>query len=307
MKYDIATKVLMEAAVDRVMEHFLGLQLESLEFVKELPQESVSLKRSDYVLKAMNKEGRVFIIILEFLSSWKKKSLLNLIDYTVRAMLKFDLPVLPAIILLKPYKGASDCYEDENLRFTFRLIKLYEFSASAFMTEADVRILPFVPLMEGGQEEEIAFEAERRIYESRLELDKKANLLTVMAIFAGLRDRELTIKLIRRRRDLMIESYAYEIIKEEGFEEGIIKGKLEGIIEGKLEGIIEGKLEEAQKALTDVIEARFDFVPIDIVKTVKEITDLTLLEGLHRKSVRVENLDEFREILKKALKLAKRS
>ena len=45
----------------------------------------------------------------------------------------------------------------------------------------------------------------------------------------------------------MIESAAYEIIKEEGIQEGLLKGKQEG----RQEGMIEGKLETARNLLAN--------------------------------------------------------
>jgi hypothetical protein len=61
-------------------------------------------------------------------------------------------------------------------------------------------------------------EGEKRIYASEFPMEEKADLLTALPIFAGLKDQELTRKLVQRRRDIMIESYGYEIIKQEGFE-----------------------------------------------------------------------------------------
>ena len=40
MKYDIATKVLMDKAGARILEKFLGIGVEYLELVEELPQET---------------------------------------------------------------------------------------------------------------------------------------------------------------------------------------------------------------------------------------------------------------------------
>ncbi len=62
--------------------------------------------------------------------------------------------------------------------------------------------------------------AEETIYESGLGRGDKADLLTGMALLSGLLDKDLPCKLLERRRDIMMESYAYELIKKEGYEEG---------------------------------------------------------------------------------------
>ena len=290
MKFDIATKVLMDIAGEKIVETFLGLKVQEFEFIEELPQESVSLKRSDYIVKVIDSEGKTFIVVWEFLSFWKRKALLNLIDYTARVKLKHELPVLPVIILLSPNKSAKDCYEDENMIFKFRLVKLYEFKAHDFLKEADTYLLPFVPVMQGG--EDIVFEADKRIYESVSVSEERADLLTAMAIFAGLKNKRLTRELIERRRDIMIESYAYEIIKEEGIKEGIKEG-----IE---KGIQQGKIEKSQDAVLEVLEVRFDIVTLDLIKAVKKIQEIILLENLLKKAVTVKSMDEFKKVLRKA-------
>ena len=53
--------------------------------------------------------------------------------------------------------------------------------------------------------------------------------------------------------------------------------------------------------MLDVLEARFDMVPLDIIKTIQGIDEIVMLESLLKKTIKVENLDEFRNILKKSL------
>jgi len=154
MQYDVATKVLTEKAPESMLEIFLGIEAAEIEFEGELPQESVSLKRSDYILRITDKSRKTSIVIWEYLSKWKKKAVLNLIDYTVRAKIKFGLPVVPVIFLLTPSESASDYFEEIDdhgkLTFKFILIRVNEISARKFMQDADIRLFPFVPLMKEG-------------------------------------------------------------------------------------------------------------------------------------------------------------
>jgi hypothetical protein len=76
-----------------------------------------------------------------------------------------------------------------------------------------------------------------------------ADILTVMAILSGLVSKKLPQLLVSKRRDIMIESAAYDIIKEEGLREG----REEGLKQGLQEGILE------------ILEIRFNVVPSFII------------------------------------------
>ena len=58
------------------------------------------------------------------------------------------------------------------------------------------------------------------VYRSEKTRPVKADMLTSMAILSGLVSPELPARLIARRKDIMIESAAYDIIKKEGYAEG---------------------------------------------------------------------------------------
>lgn len=90
----------------------------------------------------------------------------------------------------------------------------------------------------------------------------------------------------------MIQSYAYEIIKKEGFDEGI------------QQGMQQGQLERARKAVADVLEARLNVVPLDVITTLKTLDDVQILEELHRKAMTVKDMQEFRSLLKQILEPA---
>ena len=82
-------------------------------------------------------------------------------------------------------------------------------------------------------------------------------------------------------RDIMIESAAYDIIKEEGFREG--------------------SLETARRMVLEVLQERFGVVPRSMMESVREIDNDGVLSVLHRQAVRCESLEEFREAIEKAL------
>jgi flagellar biosynthesis/type III secretory pathway protein FliH len=90
----------------------------------------------------------------------------------------------------------------------------------------------------------------------------------------------------------MIESAAYDIIKQEGLQEGLKQGLKQGLQKGKIQ--------EAQEAVLDILEARFDVVLESLVREVRAIEELQVLKALLRSSIKVATLVEFQELVKKA-------
>jgi len=102
--------------------------------------------------------------------------------------------------------------------------------------------MPFVPLMQNGKSH--IRQAEDGIYNSDMNRKDKADMMTSMAILSGLVSREIPQEIFSRRRDLMIESVAYDILREdalrEGLREGLQEGRQKGLQEGRQKGLQEG-------------------------------------------------------------------
>jgi hypothetical protein len=87
----------------------------------------------------------------------------------------------------------------------------------------------------------------------------------------------------------MIQSATYELIKQEGIAEGI------------QQGIQQEQVNSRRKAVCDVLEVHLGLVPLDVMKTLKRIDDAQILEELLRKAVTVNDMQEFRDLLKQVL------
>jgi flagellar biosynthesis/type III secretory pathway protein FliH len=68
-----------------------------------------------------------------------------------------------------------------------------------------------------------------------------------MAILSGLISEQMPLNLIARRKDMIMESAAYGIIKQDGIVEGIEIGLQKGIQQGVEQGKKEGKKEGIEK------------------------------------------------------------
>jgi len=102
-----------------------------------------------------------------------------------------------------------------------------------------------------------------------------------MAIFAGIKDRELTTWLIERRRDIMIQSVAYEIIKEEGIKEGIREGRLEGL----------------RDAISLGLEIKFGTDGLILYEEVQKIEAIEKLELIKEAIKIAEKIEEIEKLL----------
>ena len=293
MHYDIAAKVLLEKCREEILRRFLGLSVRESTLLEELPQETVSLKRTDFPLLVTDETGSTRLVLLEIQSRWDRKIPLRLLEYRSRYLIKYGGEVLSCVLLLKSSAASSTCYEDSEVTFRFKLIPIYEQDARRIIEEKVLCLLPFVPLMKHG--EGLADRADELLYESALPRGDKADMLTVMTILSGLVSRDLPRLLLSRRRDIMIESAAYDLIKEEGIREGL----RQGLEKGLEQGLEKGKLQEAQEAVLDILEARFQAVPRSVITAVRRIDELRTLKTLLRKSGVTSSLDEFKEFLQR--------
>lgn len=280
MKYDVASKRLVELGGKSILREFVKIDIGEFELIQELPQQTVSLRSSDFPLMVRDQKGNEMIVLLEFQTRWEEELPLRIGEYLIRFLRKYQLPVIPVVLLFSRHHEATDRYESEFLNVKYRLVRVWEIDSEELLEQDDLFLMPLVAAAKSGREE--ILEAERRICESELEGGVKADLLAILTIFAGFKDRELVEELLRRRRDIMIESIAYEIIKEEGIIEGIEKGKL-----------------DASKEM--VVEEKFDVVSVRLVEKINEIENARVLKGLHRQAMRCKSLEEFERMLEKAM------
>ncbi|MGB9594632.1 MAG: hypothetical protein ACPL7B_00015 [Candidatus Poribacteria bacterium] len=144
---------------------------------------------------------------------------------------------------------------------------------------------------------------ESKVYQSqKLDIHEKADILTATAIFAGMKDKNLAMEFIKRRRDIMIESPVYEYIKEEIWGEALEKGREEGLHKGLQEGLHkglqEGKREGLQEAIALGLEIKFGVESLKLMDKVNKIKSITKLERVKETIRKANSIDEVKNILK---------
>ncbi len=280
--YDIALKELLRHCGKAILEHLVGLDVTAATLV-EVPQETTSVRRSDFPLRVVTGQGEDLLVLVELQTRWEPTFPLRLLEYRTRHRLREGLDALSVVLLLRPGGQVTDTFEDREVRFRYRVVRVYEQDAWETVQHGPLCLLPLTPLMRGG--EEAVDEADRRLYESHLVREVKADMLTIMALLAGLVSKELPRLLLERRRDIMVESFAYELIKEEGVREG----RKEGLREGLLEGIELG------------LELKFGVEGLQVMPDVRRIEDVAVLETLHQALRQVGSVEEFERLMRSLL------
>jgi hypothetical protein len=183
MHYDVAAKILMGKCRIEILRELLGISVVESTILDDAPQETVSVKRSDFPVWVRDESGGRRLVLLEIQSRWEKSLPLRLLDYRSRYILKHDTELVSCVLLLQPGMGVTSVYEDNEVTFRFRLIPIYDLDAREFIRRETPCLLPFVPLMRHG--EELMETADSLLYNSSLPRGDRADMLTAMAMRAG--------------------------------------------------------------------------------------------------------------------------
>jgi len=81
------------------------------------------------------------------------------------------------------------------------------------------------------------------------------------------------------------------------FQDWFLEAEQKGMEKGMERGMEKGMLKTLQEDIRNILEERFGIVKGGILKVVDKIENDSLLRTLLRQSLRVKNLEEFREIL----------
>jgi predicted transposase YdaD len=195
----------------------------------------------------------------------------RMLDYAVRLWLKYRLPVRSYVLLLTnrklgdkiPANMASVSAGDLRVDLSYAPVRLWRLSAQEALELDRQNLLPFVPLMRGG-ERELETGVQRL---AAVPDDKQREELSLhFLVLGGLRyNEEDLLDLMGESAmipiDQLKESSFYQYILREGREEGLKKGLKtglkKGLKKGREEGREEGRRDGAARILLRLMERRF--------------------------------------------------
>ncbi len=225
-------------------------------------------RESDVLIKAYSPTHGEFLILNELQLRYNNHMPRRVRAYSALAEERYRLPVYPVLIIFLPPSDRtiiptqfSSNFMGLNARQDYTVIKLWEVDSQiAFQPELNA-LLPFVPIMEGGDDQAIVQAAIRSMRGS-------ANLTDfepLLAFFASfVLDSALVQQIMRWDMTVLRESPWYNEI--------LNRGKQEGKEEGRQEGRQEGKQEEAVSLLLRQLNRQCGPLSYDLIQAISKLS-----------------------------------
>jgi predicted transposase YdaD len=207
------------------------------------------------------------------------------------AMVYLDRHVLPEVVVLfLRREGNAEALDAldlsspqglTNLKFTWRVAKLWEVPAQGLLAAGDIGLIPWVPLTKfRGTPESMIRQCRARI-DQVTSHDEHENLLAVTQFLARVRYTDPKLFEILGGLETMIKSPLFQELKAEWTQEAKIEGKIEAKIE----------------ALMTVLVGRFGSKAKALETEIKAINDETRLQELLEHAATCRTLGSFRKQL----------
>jgi predicted transposase YdaD len=185
-------------------------------------------RENDVLMKVRSPIHGEFLILTELQLRYTTKMPLRMRVYAALAQEKYGLPVYPVLVNILPHSDPTvvcDRFESDFLglqaRQDFHVINLWEVDAALVFEQALDTLLPFVPVLKDGGNEQTVRRALVQIQQN----EQLVELESLLGFFASfVLDTELVQQIMRWDVTVLRESPWYLEIQQEGEQ----RGKLEG-------------------------------------------------------------------------------
>ena len=260
-------------------------------------------RESDVLMRATSPAHGDFLVLNELQSRYRPIVMPRRVRaYVALAEEKFGLPVYAVLInILPPSPGVTvaTCYSSTFMGLyahqDYRVINLWELEAEMVFQRSLVALMPYVPVMRGGDEEPMM----RRALHSLRADETLRDMEPLLGFFASLvADPAHIAQFMRLNMVAIEETPLYKEILQTGLEQGREEGIQTGLVQGREEGIqtglVQGRQQESQQMLQRIIALRFGSVPDDIPPRLAGRT-ADALEALVEVVLNAESLDALRQ------------
>ncbi|MBC7326103.1 MAG: hypothetical protein H5T99_12455, partial [Moorella sp. (in: Bacteria)] len=292
----------VKALARRYPEPFVRVALGSLEDLSvetiENPEINLPEKRLDFVY-GLRQEGREYILHLEFQLEHRADVPERMFTYNALLTASYDRPVLSAVIYLErrsyarlPQEYAVEFRGRIVHTFPYLVVRLWEY-AEAISSGQLKELAPLLILLTEEKDEKVLARSRELILAGRDEKWRANALSCAITVARRYFPKDLLLKFFREELEMLQEADIVQDWINEGFQKGMEKGIEKGIEQG----IEQGQVKAIREDIIDVLSERFGVVKKGIGAKLAAIDDLAVLRSLHRKSIKVESLEEFARLL----------
>lgn len=276
---DVSTKKLISLAPDNWVRWVT--QIPNLVAGEILTSEFQWISReSDVLIRVTSPQHGEFLLLNELQLRYQSKMPRRMRAYAALAEEKYNLPTYPVLInILKTGNNEIPTSFTSNIAGLraiqdYRVINLWEVDVNIAFQQPLPSLLPFVPILKGGENESTIREALQI-----LRADEQLNQLeTVLAFFATfVLESALIQEIMRWDMTVLRESPWYQEILREGEARGEVRGILSSI--------------EIN------LELKFGDNGLQLMPQINQINDLERLKTILRNVVTANNIEELQQVL----------
>ncbi|MGB3651904.1 MAG: transposase [Rivularia sp. (in: cyanobacteria)] len=233
-------------------------------------------RESDVVVKAHHPQVGNFLVLNELQLRYDNRSPRRIRAYSALAEEKYDLPVYPVLInILQPPQTVEivSGYRSQVLglqaRQDYQVINLWEVDVQLVFQQSLSSLLPFVPILKGGNEVAVVQQAVQLLRADE-KLDELEPLLAFFASFVL--STQLVQQIMRWDMTVLQESPWYQEILNQGRKQELLSGIELGL------------------------ELKFGSEGLQLMSEISQIKDIEVLTAI-REGIRTKNsLEEIRQI-----------
>ena len=244
-------------------------------------------RESDVLLRARSPKLGEFLVLNELQLRYTQRLPRRIRAYAGLAEEKYDLPVYPILINILPASPKLEIakrYESEfvglKARQDYRIINLWEVDANLVFQQPLPTLLPFVPILKGGNQELLVRQALRQLQADQ-QLSELEPLLAFFASFVL--ETRLVQQIMRWDMTVLRESPWYQEILREGEQTGEKKGE-QRLRKGLLSGIELG------------LKLRFGEAGLQLLPEIRDLEVVEQLEAIQAALAADSTLEELRQI-----------
>lgn len=241
-------------------------------------------RESDVLIRVESPQYGKFLVLNELQLRYKPEMPRRMRAYAALAEEKYNLPTYPVLInILKasdaeiPTSYASNIVGLRAIQ-DYRVINLWEVDVNIAFAQPLPSLLPFVPILKGGDNESTIRDALRI-----LRADEQLNQLeTVLGFFATfVLDSAIVQQIMRWDMALLEQSPWYQEIFSKGEELGELRGRKEELYSG----------------IELALEIKFGNQGLELMPIISQITDLQKLKAIQQAIKTVNTVNELQQIL----------